>query len=465
MATDPAERRIAVIGAGVAGLTAAKALLEEGLSPVLFEQAARVGGLWNYDEAQPDGGGLAYRSLRTNTARLLTAFSDFPFPDTAPDYPHRAEVAEYLQNYASHFGLLKHIQFVTQVEAVEPAEGGRWNVHTRPVGGGESVGAVHDAVICASGLFGTPAMPSPPGAESFEGPLLHSAAYKGPEAFAGKRVLVVGVGSSGADLAVEVSGVAQKVLLSTVRGAWTVPRYAGKQPFGHLATRLAAKLPVRLQRRLLRRRLLALYRERGLDHTHLALAPFDPPRTRMTPGTGLLAAIQAGQITVRPGIARLEGRAAVFADGTRAPVDAILYCTGYQLSLPYLRAGQVEISDNRPLLYKHVFAPDLPGLAFVGYFQTNGPIPPLAEMQARWVARVWAGRAGLPPPEEQRADIARQFAAFRASGAPTLRLPWLAYMDELAGFIGARPKLWARPWRLPKMLLGPVEPKQYRGDW
>jgi hypothetical protein len=168
---------------------------------------------------------------------------------------------------------------------------------------------------------------------------------------------------------------------------------------------------------------------------------------------------------VRPGIARLESRSVVFTDGTQAPVDAILYCTGYQLSLPYLQPGLVEVSDNRPLLYKHVFAPDHPGLAFVGYFQTTGPIPPLAEMQARWVARVFAGRAALPPPEAQRADINAQFAAFRASGAPTLRLPWLAYMDELAGFIGARPKLWMRPWRLPKMLLGPVEPKQYRGDW
>src|SRR5205085_3319321 len=183
---------------------------------------------------------------------------------------------------------------------------GRWSVRTRPVSGGEPAETVYEAVVCASGLFGTPAIPSPPGAESFQGRVMHSANYKGPEAFAGERVLVVGVGSSGADLAVEVSGVARQVILSTVRGAWTVPRYAGKQPFGHLATRLAARLPVRLQRRLLHRRLLTLYRERGLDHAHLALEPFDPPRTRMTPGTGLLAAIQAGRIAVRPGIARLE---------------------------------------------------------------------------------------------------------------------------------------------------------------
>ena len=465
MGTNSVRRRVAVIGAGVAGLTTAKALLEEGLSPTVFELAAQVGGLWNYDEALPDGGGLAYRSLRTNTAKLLTAFSDFPFPDALPDYPHRADVADYLQDYAAHFGLLKHIQFLTQVEDVAPADDGRWRVRTRPAGGGEAVDRIFDAVVCASGLFGLPAIPTPPGADSFEGRVLHSAGYKGPEPFVGQRVLVVGVGSSGADMAAEISEVAAQVTLSTARGAWAVPRYAGKVPFGHLATRLAARLPAGVQRRLLRRRLLGLYRRRGLDHTQLAQEPFDPPRTRMTPGTSLLAAIQAGKIRVRPGIARLEPQAAVFTDGARAEVDAILYCTGYRVSLPYLQPGLVEVSDNRPLLYKHVFAPGQPGLAFIGYFQTTGPIPPLAEMQARWLARVWAGRATLPPEAAQRSEIAAQFAAFRASGAPTLRLPWLAYMDEIAGLIGARPKMWQRPWRLAKMLLGPVEPKQYRGDW
>src|SRR6185436_20508391 len=102
-------------------------------------------------------------------------------------------------------------QFLTQVEEVAPTDDGRWRVRTRPVDGGAATEAVYDAVVCASGLFGPPAMPSPPGAEAFEGRVMHSAAYKGPEAFAGQRVLVVGVGSSGADLAVEVSDAAQQV--------------------------------------------------------------------------------------------------------------------------------------------------------------------------------------------------------------------------------------------------------------
>ena len=263
-------------------------------------------------------------------------------------------------------------------------------------------------------------------------------------------------------MAVEVSEVAACVRLSAVRGAWSVPRYAGKLPFDHQATRLSAMLPERLRTRLFHRRLLGLYRQLKLDHTRLVTEAFDPPRSRLTPGTELLDAIHAGRITVHPGLARLEPGVVVFTDGARAAIDAVLYCTGYQLSLPYLRPGLVEISHNRLPLYKSVFSPDHPGLAFVGFFQTTGAIPPVAEMQARWVARVLAGHASLPAPEAQRADISAQLAAWRASGAPSQRLPWLAYMDELAGFIGARPRLWRRPWRLARMLLGPVEPKQYR---
>lgn len=455
-------QHIAVIGAGVAGLTAAKALLEEGLTPVVFERSDRVGGLWNYDERLPDGGSLAYRSLRTNTSKQLTAFSDFTFSDSLPDYPHRADVAAYLQQYAEHFGVRGHVRVSTVVEAVSPVDDGRWLVRTRPTGGGEATETHFDAVVAASGLFSTPACPAVTGADKFRGTVLHSAAYKAPEAFAGQRVLIVGVGSSGADIAVELCEAAVEVLLSTVRGAWVLPRYAGGRPFDHQSTRLAARLPERLRRRLFRDRLLGLYARLGLDPALLAREPFDPVRSRLTPGTEILERIRDGSLLVRPGLERLEARAAVFTDGTRAEVDAIIYATGYTLSLPFLPPGLVEISGNRPLLYKHVFPPGQAGLALVGYIQAYGSIPPLAEMQARWVARVFAGRLALPSANEQRADIARQLAKFRDSGAPAQRLPWLAYLDELAGYVGARPSLWRRPRRLLKMLLGPPLPAQYR---
>jgi dimethylaniline monooxygenase (N-oxide forming) len=95
-------RRVAVIGVGVSGLAAAKCLLDEGLEPVVYEQASPIGGLWNYDEALPDGGGVMYRSLHTNTSSHTLAFSDFPLPETAPDFPHHREVLRYLRDYVAN---------------------------------------------------------------------------------------------------------------------------------------------------------------------------------------------------------------------------------------------------------------------------------------------------------------------------------------------------------------------------
>ncbi|MBV9279791.1 MAG: NAD(P)-binding protein, partial [Chloroflexi bacterium] len=115
--------RVAIIGAGASGLTAARALLEVGLTPAIYEESAEVGGLWVYRE---EGGGPAYRSLRTNTSKQITAFSDYPFRDHLPDFPSRAEVEAYLQAYAAAFHLLPLIRFGCRVRSLLPAGEGRW---------------------------------------------------------------------------------------------------------------------------------------------------------------------------------------------------------------------------------------------------------------------------------------------------------------------------------------------------
>src|SRR4051794_9453658 len=111
-------KRVAVIGAGVSGITAAKALFEEGITPVVFEQGSAIGGVWTFDEALPDGGSPAYRSLRTNTPKRPTAYSDFPFPEELPDFPTRADMVDYLNAYADHFHVREHIRFATRVVEV-----------------------------------------------------------------------------------------------------------------------------------------------------------------------------------------------------------------------------------------------------------------------------------------------------------------------------------------------------------
>ncbi len=173
------DRRVAVVGAGVSGLTAAKCLLEEGLEPVVYEQATQLGGVWNYDEALPDGGGVMYRSLHTNTSKQTLAFSDFPLPAAFPDFFHHSQMLEYLQGYAGHFGLHPYLHLNTVVETVAPAAGGRWSVQVRR---GSSIStSMFDAVIICSGRERYPQLPSLLGADTYSRTLPHSSQYKGPE--------------------------------------------------------------------------------------------------------------------------------------------------------------------------------------------------------------------------------------------------------------------------------------------
>ena len=461
------KRRVAVIGAGVSGLAAAKCLLDEGLEPVVYEQSPQIGGLWNYDEALPDGGGVLYRALRSNTSKQTLAFSDFPLPETAPDYPHHSEVLQYLRDYAVHFRLQSSIKLNTIVESVKPAAQGQWTVRTRK---GEQVTTeTFDAVVVCSGRDRYPQMPELPGSDTFAGQVLHSSRYKGPEAFASKRVVVAGVGSSGVDIVTELSTVAQHVCLSTGSGAWFIPRYVLNRPYDHQLTRLAQCLPYRLRLFLFQRLLLLEYRRMGvtlrqLRSRGLPLPRFDLWSARLTPCNDLLPRIQRGTIQVKPRIAQLEGHEVRFTDGSTIEAEAIVCCTGYALRFPFLPEGLLEIKADRVDLYKHVFHPDLPTLAFVGLCTVAGSHFPVAEMQGRWVARVLAGRLPLPPREEMLAAI-ECYRAHPSSKSPVpMEVQLLEYVEDIAAILGVRPRLWQHPSAVPRWFLGPFSAAHYRLD-
>jgi len=460
-------RRVAVIGAGVSSLAAAKCLRDEGLEPVVFEQSPQVGGLWNYDESLPDGGGVMYRALRTNTSKQTLAFSDFPLPDTAPDFPHHREVLQYLRDYAAHFGLHQYVHLNTVVESVEPAAQGKWRVRART---GERVSTeTFDAVVVCSGRDRYPQMPQLPGSDNFAGQLLHSSRYKGPEAFADKRVVVAGVGSSGVDIATELSAVASQVSLSTGRGAWFIPRYVLKRPYDHQLTRMSARLPYRLRMFLFHRLLLLEYQRLGvtprrLHAQGLPLPPFDLWSARLSPCNDLLPRIQNGAIQVKPHIARLDGQRVVFTDGSDVQADAIVCCTGYALRFPFLPDGLLEITENRVEIYKHVFHPELPTLAFVGLCTVAGPHIPVAEMQGRWVARVLAGRLPLPSREEMHTAIERYRAHPSQLSPVPMQVQLLEYAEEIAGLLGVRPHIWRHLRAAPRWFLGPFSAAHYRLD-
>lgn len=428
-------RRVAVIGAGAAGLASARWMLDAGFETVVFERTQAVGGLWRGDT------GIAYPSLRTNTSKQKTAFSDLAFDPDIPDFPARDDVLAYLERYADVTGVRSVIRFGRAVTAVRPlAGGGGWTVDGEPF----------DRVVVAIGLFARTFEPHLPGRDRFRGAISHSRAYRDPAAFAGRDVVVVGVGSSGSDIAVELAAVARSVTVAVREVPLFSPRHYRGRPYDHRATRLARMLPLRVRRWRARRVLDEEYRRRGLRVERDSL--------KTTPGLDLLDEIARGRVVRRPAIADLDERGAIFADGSRVDADAIVFATGYTAEFPFLPEGLPPRSHGALALYRLVFPPGVDGLAFAGLTRVSGPVFPVSELQARWIAAVFGGRVGLPSPDAMRVEIEARLARARALGDDQMRVELLPYLDDVAGRIGARPSLL----RHPRLLTSAVSARDYR---
>ncbi len=456
------QMRVAVIGAGVSGVAAAKCLMDDGLEPAVFEQGSELGGIWRYDEALPEGGGPAYRGLRTNTSKQTTAFSDFPFPTNLPDFPPRSEMLRYLNDYVDNFHVRDRIRFQTTVDCVTPAGDGRWTVASRSADGSRV--ETFDAVVVCSGVFRDPVLPDIPGRETFTGTIMHSRGYTAPDRFVGQTVVVVGGGSSATDVAVEVSGVARHVVMS-IRGMSTsVPDPSGASTAATLHIWLSRLLSQTVRERLVRHARLVWDRYFPGDRHITPDAPFVLGTAPFAPSEKLRGPLAAGAVALKPGIARLEGDSAVFLDGSRVQVDTIVFATGYAISFPFLDASIVAPSMGGLDLYQLVSPPEWPTLAFVGMFRVSGPAPPVAEMQARWAAGIFRGAVRLPSPSAMRATIAARHTAIRRTGGNPFRLNAAAYEDMLSAEIGALPRLWRHPLLWHAILAGPHIAAQYRLD-
>lgn len=374
--------KVCVIGAGAAGLAAGQALLERGIEIDWFEKSDMVGGLWQIDNKDS----AAYESLHTNSSRPLTQYPNFPMPADWPDYPSHRLMARYFDEFADAFGLRDRITFNTSVERVEPA-GDRWLVTTS-----DGTSEAYEHVVIANGHHSVPKMPSFPG--SYSGEVMHSHDYRSPEIFAGKRVLVVGVGNSGMDIACDASRVASRTLLSTRHGVHVLPKYALGKPIDQLNLPITAHLPFPVERslyELITRIAVGTPQGRGLpkpDHRLLSAHP--------TVSSELLDRVGHGDIEMKPDIAKLDGTTATFVDGSSADVDIVVLATGYKIAFPFLDRSLVDPADNQLRLYQRVVHPDLPGLWFVGFIQTVGSGIALFYHQGQWVADLIEGRCRLP---------------------------------------------------------------------
>jgi cation diffusion facilitator CzcD-associated flavoprotein CzcO len=424
-------RKICVIGAGASGLATLKALGDAGVPFDCFELGSDIGGLWRY--RNDSGLSPLYRGLHINTSKRMMQFSDIPMPRHWPHYPHHSQIWQYFSDYADRFGLRPRITFRTAVERVEPQDGGRggYLVTTRHRDTGATRAELYGGVVVCSGHHWSPKRVRFPG--SFDGEQLHAFDYDAPEPFAGKRVLVVGIGNSAVDIAVETSYVAARTLLSTRHSAWILPRFAFGRPIDELNLPASRLLPLPLKRLLYHAVLRAsIGDQRGYgiprpDHKLLHAHP--------TISSALLERAAYGAVQIKPDIAELRGDRVRFADGSEEPVDVLIAATGYTIEFPFFDPAVLSAADNQIALYRRVVHPELPNLFFVGLVQVIGALMPVAELQARWVAGLLSGRLALPDRATMLRVIAEEERALRrrfiSSSRHTIEVDYWPYIFTL----------------------------------
>jgi thioredoxin reductase len=435
--------KVCVIGAGSSGIAACQVLDARGIPFECFEKGSEVGGNWRYENDNEMSS--AYRSLHINTSRKLMAYATYPMPEDYPDYPDHFQIARYFDAYVDHFGLREKIRFRTEVVRVEPAgEGGSdgnradrhgWDVTVEDADGRTET-IRYGAVVVANGHHWDPRWPEPPfpGAAEFEGEQIHVHHYREPDALRDKRVLVLGIGNSATDIAVEASRIAGRTFLAMRRGAYVMPKYLGGKPTDEAASPLLTRLPLSFQRFVIGRMLgltagdMTAYGLPEPDHKLLEAHP--------TVSAELLSRLGHGDIEVKPNIERFAGgRTVRFADGSEEEIDLVVYCTGYKISFPFFDPDLVSAEDNRLPLYRRVVSVEHPGLYFIGLIQPLGAIMPLAEAQAEWVGDLLQGRAALPPAAEMLEQIAAEERKMRkryvASKRHTIQVDFHPYLRQI----------------------------------
>jgi cation diffusion facilitator CzcD-associated flavoprotein CzcO len=386
-----------VIGAGPAGLAVARALAEKGLPYTHLERHTAVGGIWDIDNP----GTPMYDSAHFISSRTLSGFGGFPMPESYADYPPREDILAYLRSFADAYGLTERIDFGQEVVAVEPGADGTWSV-TRASG----ERTLHRDVVVCSGAQWYPHQPQLPG--TFTGEVRHSITYRSASELTGKRVLIVGAGNSGVDIACDAAANARSAAISMRRGYWIIPKHVFGKPvdvIGESGPHLPARLESMVFSRLLRL-LEGDLRTTGLqkpDHRLLESHPIV--------NSQMLHHLRHGDLLARPDIVDTEGATVRFADGSEAEYDVIILATGYEQRVPF--APGLFGESYHPDLYLSAFSRQHPGLYAVGFIETNSGAYQMFDLQSQLIA------SHISDSERDTAS-ARRFSSMIAHDRPDL---------------------------------------------
>lgn len=414
---------VAVIGAGPTGLAMVRNLRRRGFDTIGFEIHSDVGGLWDIDSPTS----TMYETAHLISSKRMTEFAEFPMAGTVAPYPHHREVRAYFQDYAKHFGLYDHYEFETEVVEVAPADTG-WTVTTRRRD--EETRRRVDRVVIATGTFHHPNVIDLPG--RFDGDVVHSSRYRSPDLFAGKRVLVIGCGNSGADIAVDAVHRAASVDLSVRRGYHFVPKFAFGRPIDTIGGRL--RLPRPLKQRVdaaIVRLLVGRPSDYGLPDPDYRMYESHPVLN-----TQVLHHLGHGDIVPRPDVVTAEGDTVRFADGSSGRYDLVLTATGYHLHYPFIDPTLLNWRGHTPQLYLNTFHPHSDDLAVAGMVEATGLGWEGRNQQARLIATYFAARDRRTPSADSLRRRIRASAGERIDGGYRyLDVERMAFYVEKDGFL------------------------------
>jgi hypothetical protein len=350
--------RYCIVGGGPAGLVTARAMRLEGIEYDQFERHQDVGGIWDIDSP----GTPMYSSAHFISSKYTSGFYGFPMPSGYPDYPDHRRILSYIRSFADAYGLRERVTCGVGVQSAEPigvSAAGGWRVRL-------STGEVrtYRGLVCATGVTWHPTLPDYPGLSSFTGELRHVVTYRDPVELSGKRVLVIGGGNSGVDIAGDAAQHASAAFLSLRRGYRFVPKHLFGIPTdvfigGQMMPPKGVVVPDDPSRML--DAVVGDLTRYGLqkpDHRLLESHPIL--------NTQVLHHLAHGNLVAKPDVARFTATSVVFTDGTREPVDLVLLATGYDYRIPYLDPALLEWRHGRPQLYLNVLHRSLEGLSVVG---------------------------------------------------------------------------------------------------